>query len=338
MDIIIKSFNRPYYLERCLRSIERYVAGPYTIRILDDGTPPEYLRRIQELFPHVKITHSPHYERKVAALRRHVAGEGQFNERLIPIAFWKAQISECSGIFLLLEDDIWLTESLDLVVMAQQMQQHQLATVKLSWLGNPRLVPGQRQPLASNLEELLPEIPLATRLVFLNELRARSVLFHLKLLRFFKPDLEYQLPLYGLYSVASAFFNKAYWLYLWEDSQTSIDEAQQLRRAVQWYRQHQPQPRFAKTQREMTKTSFITSATNMFVGVDLDVFRFSYHLNEAWLRGELDTMQAFPRDFPEEYLRTFLEAADDPRATYSEWQRWTARFKEQYQRLGCEVE
>jgi glycosyltransferase involved in cell wall biosynthesis len=31
MDIIIKSYNRPYYLERCLRSIERYVKGVYSI-------------------------------------------------------------------------------------------------------------------------------------------------------------------------------------------------------------------------------------------------------------------------------------------------------------------
>ncbi|MBF9222155.1 glycosyltransferase family protein [Hymenobacter ruricola] len=336
MDIVVKSFNRPFYLERCLRSIERYVTGTYTVRILDDGTPAQYLRRIQELFPHVKIAHSPRYEQKAAALHRHVAGEGQFDERIIPISFWKAQIEECTDIFLLLEDDIWLIEPLDLDFMAQQMRQHRLATIKLSWLGNPRLVPGRRLPLAENLEELVPEIPLATRLVFLNELRVRSVLFRLGLLRFFKPDLEYQLPLYALYSVASAFFDKSYWLHLWEDSQVSIDEAQQLRRAVQWQRQHRP--RFAKSQREVTKTSFITSATNMFAGVDFDVFRFSYHLNQAWLRGELDAMRGFPRDLPEDYLRTFLEAAHDPRTTYSEWTRWTGCFKAQYQRLGCQTE
>jgi glycosyltransferase involved in cell wall biosynthesis len=336
MDIVIKSFNRPYYLERCLRSIERYVIGTSKIRVLDDGTSSEYLSRIKELFPHVEIAYSPRYEQKVAALRSHVAGDRQFNEGIIPIAFWKAQIANCSDVFLLLEDDIWLTEPLDLEYMAQQMRQHQLATIKLSWLGNPRLVPGQRVPLANNIEELVPEIPLATQLIFLNRLRVRSILFRLGLLRFFKPDLEYQLPLYALYSVAAAFFNKNYWLYLWEDSQTSIDEAEQLRRAVQWRRMHQP--RFAKTQREMTKTSFTTSATNMFPGVDLDIFRFNYHLNEAWLRGDLDVMQAFPRDLPEEYLRPLLEKTNDPRTTYPEWQRWTTSFKEQYQQLGCEVE
>jgi glycosyltransferase involved in cell wall biosynthesis len=336
MDIVVKSFNRPYYLERCLRSIEQYVTGAYTVRVLDDGTPPEYLVRIQELFPTITIAYSPRYEQKVAALRRHVAGGAAFDERVIPIAFWKAEITKCSDIFLLLEDDIWLTEPLDLGAMAKQMREHRLVTVKLSWLGNSRLVMGQRRLLADNLEEIIPDIPLATRLVFLNDLRARSVLYRLGLLRFFKTDMEYQLPLYALYSVASAFFDKAYWLHLWEDSQMSIDEAQQLRRAVQWQRQHRP--RFAKMQREITKTSFITSATNMFAGINFDVFRFSHHLNQAWLQGELDAMRGFPRDLPEDYLREFLETAHDPHTTYPEWQRWTARFKGQYQRMGCEVE
>jgi hypothetical protein len=335
MDIVVKSFNRPYYLERCLRSIERFVVGPYTVRILDDGTPPEYLHKIQQLFPHVLIFNSPLYELKVTALRKHVAGERTFDQRVIPIAFWKEQVAQCSDIFLLLEDDIWLTEPLDLIVFAQQMRQHQLATVKLSWLGNPRLVKGHRRPLAANLEELVPEIPLTTKLIFLNEFRVRTVLFRLKLLKLFKPDFEYQLPLYALYSVASAFFEKRYWLALWQDAQTAIDEAAQLKRAVQWQRQYQA--RFAKTEREVTKTSFITSATNMFEGISFDVFRFSYHLNEAWLRGKLDVMQGFPRDLPESYLRTFLEQVHDPYITYQEWERWTARFKEQYQRIGCEV-
>ncbi len=336
MDIIVKSFNRPYYLERCLRSIERFIIGEYTIRVLDDGTPPEYLDKIQKLFPLVQIFRSPLYEQKVLALGRHIAGEKKFDQFTIPISFWKEQISHCTSVFLLLEDDIWLVEPVDLTFFQQQMMSSQLATVKLSWLGNPRLVPGRRIALAPNLEELVPEIPLATKLIFLNKLRVRSVLFRLGLLKLFKPDLEYQLPLYALYSVAAAFFDKSYWLYLWEDSQTSIDEAQQLRRAVQWWQQHQP--RFAKTQQEVTRTSFITSATNMFPGVDLDIFRFNYHLNNAWLRGEVDVMRNFPRDLPEDYLRTFLDAAQDSNSTYQEWLRWTARFKEQYKRLGCEVE
>lgn len=37
MDILIKSFNRAFYLDRCLQSIENFVEGDYTVKILDDA-------------------------------------------------------------------------------------------------------------------------------------------------------------------------------------------------------------------------------------------------------------------------------------------------------------
>lgn len=335
MDIVVKSFNRPYYLERCLRSIYQYVTGDFTIQVLDDGTPPHYLNRIQELFPEVQIFRSPLYEQKVAALKQHMSGGRPFDQRTIPIAFWKEHISQCTDVFLLLEDDIWLTAPVLLPAFVKLMQTHHLATVKLSWLGNPRLVTGEKKVLDTVVEEVVPQIPLATSTIFLNKYRVRSVLYRLGLLRFFKSDFEYQIPLYVLYSVASAFFNKEYWLYLWNETQDRVEEARQLEKAAHWFETHNS--RFAKTIGEVTKTSFITSATNAFEGVDLDIFRVNHHFNEAWLRGELDPMQNFPRDLSEQYLRQFLDNGD-PRTTYSEWLRWITRFKEQYQRIGCEVE
>lgn len=340
MDIVIKSFNRPYYLDRCLRSMYRYVTGKFTLRVLDDGTPPVYLDRIRARYPHVQIACSPLYAAKVAALQRHVAGGTPFDQKVIPFGFWVEQIQQCSDIFLLIEDDIWLTGPLDLAAFAGQMRAHRLAMVKLSWLGNESLNSGRRVALppagSAELEEIVPAIPLATQTVFLNQYRVRSVLYHAGLLRFFKTDMQYQLPLYTLYAVASAFFNKEYWLHLWPKGQTQVDEAQQLRRAFQWWRR--TGSRFAKTRHELTRTSFITSATNAFAGIRLDPFVLNHLLNEAWLRGELDTMHDFPHDFAPDYLRPLLEAAADERATYAEWLRWTQQFKSQYRQLGCVVD
>ncbi|MFV0181058.1 glycosyltransferase [Empedobacter falsenii] len=44
--IIIKSFNRPHYLDRCLHSIYLHVKGSFEVKVLDDGTPPLYLEKI----------------------------------------------------------------------------------------------------------------------------------------------------------------------------------------------------------------------------------------------------------------------------------------------------
>lgn len=339
MDIFVKSFNRPYYLDRCLKSIYKYVTGDFTIKILDDGTPPSYLARIQAQHPNVLIAHSPRYQAKVKAIQRHLASEVTFNERAIPFDFWVEQVRNGSELFLLIEDDIWLTSPIDLLAFAQQMNAHHIDMVKISWLGNDKIISGPRIPLPSSnapLEEVKPAVPLLSQMVFLNRFRMRSILYRTGLLRFFNTGIKHQLPVYTLYAVASAFFRKSYWLNLFPAGQHTADEPAQLIRAWQWWQR--TGCCFAKSQQELTRTSFITSATNSFEGIALDPFVLNYILNEAWLKGELDTMQNFPQDFTAEYIQRPLTVADDSRATYGEWLKWTDRFKNQYRNMGCVVD
>ncbi|RZJ95458.1 MAG: glycosyltransferase [Hymenobacter sp.] len=336
MDIIIKSFNRPYYLERCLRSIYQFAQGEFQVRVLDDGTPPEYLARIQELFPEVAMFTSARYEAKVAALRAHVAGERPFDQRTIPTDLWHAHVAAGSEVFLLLEDDIWLTGPVQLDEVARQMTSQHLDLVKISWLGNDQVITGKKVSLGEQLEEIIPHIPLASELLVLDRFGMRSALKRLGLLRLIRNDFRLQLPVYTLYGVASAFFSRAYWLFLWDDKQSRVDEVQQLQKAGQWYRHRGG--RYAKSRVELTKTSFITSTTNMYKGVNLDIFAFNQRLNEAWLRGQLDVMQNFPQDFAPAYLGGFITASGDPRTTIGEWMKWIERFKAQYIDFGCKVD
>ena len=55
MDIFIKTFNRPYYLERCIISIIKNLNGIYTIKILDDGTSDECLNKLKVKYPELII-------------------------------------------------------------------------------------------------------------------------------------------------------------------------------------------------------------------------------------------------------------------------------------------
>jgi len=336
MDIVIKSFNRPYYLERCLRSIYQFVEGDFQIRVLDDGTPPEYLARIRELFPQVQVYKSPLYDAKVAALRAHVAGERRFDQRTIPTGLWIEQVAAGSPVFLLLEDDIWLTGPLQLGEIECDMEINGLDLVKISWLGNNDVITGTKKPIGKQLEEIIPRIPLSSNLLVLNRLGVRSVLTSLRLMRLVRSDFKLQLPVYTLYGVASAFFTKKYWLYLWDDDQARVDEVKQLQKAGQWYRQCRG--RYAKSRVELTKTSFTTSATNMYKGVKLDIFAFNHYLNEAWMHGQLDAMENFPMDFSQTYIGRILNAAGDPRVSAGEWEKWIQKFKAQYISFGCEVE
>lgn len=335
MDILVKSFNRPFYLDRCLRSIYEQISGSFKVKVLDDGTPPQYLAKIQEKYPDVLISRSPPYAAKVAAIEAHVAGSRPFDQKTIPIAFWVEGVAQSTDYFVLLEDDIWLTEKMDLTSIGKTALEKQLDMVKLYWYGNQRLNVGKLVKLSAEIEEVIPSIPFATRTVFLNDFRVRSVLYRLGFFRFYN-DFKLWLPLYTFYTVASAVFRRAYWLSLWPEGQVRVNEANQLRSAVAYHRTHGS--RVAKTIKECTRDSHTSSATNAYPDIRLDPFVLSHILNEAWLRGEMDAYADFPADFSPATIKPILDAAADERASYGEWLRWAERRKAQYHAIGCLVD
>lgn len=331
VDIVIKSFNRPYYLERCIKSIYRYVEGDFKIKILDDGTPPEYLEKIAALYPGVEIILSPLHKQKSHAIKDHINGKSKYNLFSIPSQFWFDQVKQCSDIFLLLEDDIWLTAPINIQAVQEIMKKDSVILIKLSWLGNRNLILGKKKRIDKDFEEVLPAVSYFSKLVLLNKFKLGSIAHRLGLMKF-----EFFLPFYNYYTVASAFYSRKYWIYLWDEASDKVDEQFQLKRAVQWSMSNRD--RYAKSVNEITKTSFTTSATNMYENVNLDIFHFNYHLNEAWLSGRLDIMNNFPKDISIDYIKELLDKAHDEKTTSAEWQRWIDKFKWQYRKLGCEVE
>ncbi len=84
------------------------------------------------------------------------------------------------------------------------------------------------------------------------------------------------------------------------------------------------------------KTTFQSSATNSYhsYGFDFDVNLFNHLINEAWLAGEFDALENFPKDFSTEYFETFIKE----KINIQEFRKWTECFKNQYRNLGCEIE
>ena len=108
MDIIIKSFNRPYYLDRCILSILKNVKGDFKIKIVDDGTPKKYLERIKEKHQ-VEIIPTINYLQKSKNIE-----EGKENNGfVIPTESWRKAVEEASDYFLITEDDVWFTNQIN---------------------------------------------------------------------------------------------------------------------------------------------------------------------------------------------------------------------------------
>lgn len=334
-DIIIKSFNRPYYLARCLESIYKLVSGNFRITVLDDGTPPVYLDKVKTIYPEIKIVVSASYPEKVKAIEDHVWKRASFKATMIPVKLWITQVSQSSDLFLLLEDDIWITERIDLDQMVAEMAQHSMAIAKIGWSGNKNVNQGTLKPVSNYLEIITPKLPVNSKIVYdalaLNRFKIRSVLFRLGLV-----NERFNLPYYSLYAVAAAVFNKSYWLSLWENAGSQVNESEQLSKALHWKNRYL-NDRFGKTKAEMCKTSYITSATNSFPGIALDMIVLNHHLNEAWLGGTLDAMNNYPGDFDVAYLKKFLSKINDERCSPANWDKWITRFKDQYIKMGCDV-
>lgn len=337
MDILIKSFNRPYYLDRCLQSTYQCVTGAFTIKILDDGTPPVYLERIQELYPEVQILRSPQYATKVAAIEAHLHHGQSYSQTKIPTKFWFEAVEASTNFFLLLEDDIWLTSAVDVNEVQKTMQHENMALVRLSWQGNKTLVTGAKQVLSEQIEEITPAISSWRKFIFQNRYKVRSSGYRLG---FFRNIMPYQLPMYVLYAVASSFFSKEYWLYLWQGAQERVVEEHQLQKALQWnsMRHGKAYSRYGKLRQESAETSYLTTTNNGFKEVKCDMMQINYRLNEAWLHGKLNCMQGLPADFSIIYLAQFFKVSDDSDALYEEWLAWIKRFKHDYRRLGCVVD
>ena len=98
VNIFIKSFNRPFYLDRCLQSIENFVEGDFCVKVLDDGTPETYLSKIKEKHPKIEIIKSENYQNKVAAIAENLQSGKEIDGFTIPTNLWYRAAKNASEI------------------------------------------------------------------------------------------------------------------------------------------------------------------------------------------------------------------------------------------------
>ena len=334
IDIFIKSFNRPFYLDRCLKSIENFVLGNYRITILDDGTPQKYLDKIKLIYPQIEILKSSNYTEKSSAI---ISGK-DINGFQIPTDLWINAVKNASEYFIITEEDVWFTETINVNDLVQKSKKHNISLLKLGWLGN------QKDDQWVNIKSIDKEIysiypkklflssPIIMDWFFYNKFKFFTTFYRLGIF-----DNYTKLKYWSLNSILMGFWWKDYWLSIWKDSQGIVDEKQQLRNAANYYKKHRQNSNFiSRLETEKMKTTFQSSATNSYhkYGIDFDVNHFNYLMNEAWLNGHFDAMQNFPKDFSIEYFEEFL----DEKINITNFHHWVEKFKNQYKNLGCNVE
>lgn len=338
VSILIKSFNRPYYLDRCLQSIENFVDGDFVVKILDDGTPEKYLQKIKEKHPQIEILKSKKHQNKVTAIEENLKTGKEIDGFIIPTDLWYKAAKNASEYFIMTEDDVWFIQKINVDNLEKNCKNNQISLLKLGWLGNNKdddfveISEITNEILRVQPENLLLFPNFLNDLFFYNKFKFFTILYRLGIV-----DNTTKRKYWALNSILMGFWQKDYWLYIWKDAKGKVDEKQQLRNASAFYRKNKNNPNFlAKLTPEAMKTTFQSSATNSYhkYGDNFDVNYFNHLINEAWYNGSFDEMQNFPNDFSLEYFEKFLDQRIDKPAFRS----WVSTFKTQYRNLGCEVD
>lgn len=336
MDIVIKSFNRPYYLERCLFSIHQYVKNfEGTIFILDDGTPEKYLNKITEKYPKVMLKKSKFYPQKVSDIEKGI----QPKSYKIPIDLWSDIVTEVSDYFILIEDDTWFIDAIDVLEIASEMRQNNTQITKLFWLGNEDLKQNKGIQKTTNLELVKPDLftknPFLYNLIFRKNYFEihRRILAKMKIYTF-KRHMAY----YTIYAVAGTVLNKNFYATLWNNHQNKVEESLQILNALKFYKKNKNST-FANYKSEVLRTGFQSSATNQhkehYAG-NINMFQFNSILNEAWVQDKFDGIEDLPLDISTDKIQEILknEGSIDPQV----WASWVTSFKNQYLSMGCVID
>lgn len=337
-SILIKSFNRPYYLDRCLSSIYQFVEGDYKITVLDDGTPKKYLDKIRFKFPEVEIKLSDQYDEKVKAIQENINSGKEIDGFKIPTQLWIDAVKNASDYVFVTEDDVWFIAPIHINELVDEMETHQIDLLKLSWLGNTKpksfdTAKDISQNLAAeNLEGIFTSNPFIMDLFIYNKYKFFTILYRLGLV-----DNETKRKYWALNSILMGLWRRDYWLYVWKDVKGRVDEKSQLKNAAVWLHKNKYNPNvIAQLKQKSLRTTFQSSATSSYhkYGYDFDVNYCNHLLNQAWLNGSFDAMQNFPNDFSVEYLDGFL----DEKINTQEFHKWMEKFKYQYRESGFDID
>ncbi len=338
MDIFIKSFNRAFYLDRCLQSIKSFVEGSYTITVLDDGTPEKYLNKIKEKHPHIEILKSKNYNNKTSEIAKNFETGKEIDGFTIPTDLWIEAAKNASDYFIMTEDDVWFTQKINVDELQKTCKKNKISLLKLGWLGNHKDF--NNVNLAQINEEIQGTQPQNLILFpgflndwfFYNKYKFFTILYKLGV-----ANNSTKQKYWALNSILMGLWDKQYWLYIWKDAKGKVDEKQQLRNATAFYKKNKDNPNFiAKLKTEVMKTTFQSSATNSYhqYGNEFDVNKFNFLMNEAWLRGKFDVKEGFPKDFSLDYFEKFF----DDKINRNAFNLWVEKFKTQYKNIGCEIE
>ena len=294
-NIYIKSFNRPFYLDRCIRSVKLNVLRYGKIIVLDDGTETRFLEKISQIHPDVEVRSSGADDGKMALLRQERFLEIG-NSYPSAVQFWITEIAKDEAEFaVVIEDDSWFCRQIDLASLTAHLSADDANICKLWWTN-------EKHDIVESLS--------ATRGPVIEK---------------FIPKIDGPLDLYQIWIVAFAMFRRDYWLNNVAAAARLGDESSQLMAAFDYAKRHTSRSFYKSDCRCIFQGWMIPGrSTPEYYELGLRQHIYMDAVNDGWLSGYLNVMQNYPYDFDIDYIAGIME----PKITaenLSVWRQWHRR-------------
>lgn len=317
INIYIKAHSRPFYLDRCIRTIKRHITGYGSIIVLNDGMGPEAVERLRATHPDIDVRNSPKVESGVIATP--FSGHPFFgtgcNSRVLPTdkfdpaCFWICELRREPGShFFLMEEDIAINRDMDFGALSASGMLDNLATLSF-----------YRMPHDEHEVErsfMLPDGQTAVQ-YRIQDLNRRKK--------------------YSIFPIFGTIFQKEHWIYAYWNAPDWCAEDRILDNAAQLYTTASLRgvPLLNSACVEQTAIRHFLSSTvrddSGGPGVTAKIPAYVYNdvLNRFWLDGELDCMHNDPDDFPLEYLLSFFRRVLSE-TEVDEWLAWRREYLHMY--------
>lgn len=333
IDIIIKSFNRVFYLDRSIFSIYKYVTNFRNIIVLDDGTPNVFLEKLHSKYPNLIIKKSDSYLEKSENSSRGL----EMQTTKIPSELWIEAVKKSDDYVLVIEDDVWFVDHIDINSIVNEMITNNSALTKIAWQSDSRYSQNiLEKEISNNLvsqfpnKKLIVGNDLVMSSIINNKYKALSILCRVG---FYNNQSinEY----YNFLSISMGIYRKDFWLYTWKDARERALEVDLMKNAVVWWYKNGKHPNtITRTTKEYLKTTYISSATSAYhrYNIDFDIMKFNLHINNLWYKDQFDILQNFPNDFTRDYFTKCL-LKEDVNFDIPSFYTWTHAFMEQFNKL-----
>ena len=311
--IYIKCHSRAAYLDRCIRSIKRCVAGHGPIVLLNDGVARPHLDRLLELHPGLDVRNSLKVTNPPADS---AALDGPAYD---PAKFWVRELAkDANDYIVLLEEDTWLVQEFDLPLVLDNLAPNGVMMMRFSWNNIARL--------ATDKDAIF-----------------WAVLSPGVTLRYYSPTIKHPFEAYKIFALANGIYRRDYWLRCYTDAPHWTAEMEILKRALLFLQQRQSDGRlvrFCDFGREGARTSFYSTGRSASGGIGvahkLDQKAYNTALDEAWLAGRLDAMADYPADIGDA-ARMGAFADRLTQQQIEDWTKWRADYVTMYRNMGADI-